>query len=69
MRLVFIPDAFRVTDLNIMFKVLKLAWIPRILASDKRNWCTIPNHLLKKMGGLNFLLRCNSTLEPKSVNK
>ena len=32
------------TDLNIMFKALKLAWIPRILASDKRNWCTIPNH-------------------------
>ena len=47
------------TDPNIMFKALKLAWIPRILASDKRNWCTIPNHFLKKMGGLNFLLRCN----------
>ena len=47
------------TDLNIMFKALKLAWIPRILASDKRNWCTIPDHFLKKMGGLNFLLRCN----------
>ena len=47
------------TDLNIMFKALKLAWIPRILASDKRNWCTIPNHFLKKMGGLNFLLTCN----------
>ena len=55
------PDrgGIRVTDLNIMFKALKLAWIPRILASDKRNWCTIPNHFLKKMGGLNFLLRCN----------
>ena len=52
------PDrgAIRVTDLNIIFKALKLAWIPRILASDKRNWCTIPNHFLKKMGGLNFLL-------------
>ena len=55
------PDrgGIRVTDPNIMFKALKLAWIPRILASDKRNWCTIPNHFLKKMGGLNFLLRCN----------
>ena len=48
-----------ITDPNIMFKALSLAWIPRILASDKRNWCTIPNHFLKKMGGLNFLLRCN----------
>ena len=55
------PDrgGIRVTDLNIMLKALKLAWIPRILASDKRNWCTIPNHFLKKMGGLNFLLKCN----------
>jgi len=25
----------------------------------KRNWCTIPNYFFKKMGGLNFLLRCN----------
>ena len=55
------PDSggIRVTDPNIMFKALSLAWIPRMLASDKRNWCTIPNHFLKKMGGLNFLLRCN----------
>ena len=55
------PDSggIRVTDTNIMFKALSLAWIPRMLASDKRNWCTIPNHFLKKMGGLNFLLRCN----------
>ena len=55
------PDSggIRVTDPNIMFKALSLTWIPRILASDKRNWCTIPNHFLKKMGGLKFFLRCN----------
>ena len=55
------PDrsGIRVIDPNIMFKALKLAWIPRILASEKRNWRTIPNHFLKKMGGLNFLLICN----------
>ena len=47
------------TDLNIMFKALKLAWIPRLLASDNGNWCTIPNHFFNKTGGLNFLLRCN----------
>jgi len=42
------PDrgGIRMTDLNIMFKALKLAWIPRLLASDKRNWCTIPNHVI-----------------------
>ena len=48
-----------VTDLDIMIKALKLVWIPRILTSDKGNWCSIPNHFLKKVGGLNFLLRCN----------
>ena len=49
----------RMTDVNIMFKALKLAWIPRLMTSDKKNWGTIPNHFFKKMGGLNFLLRCN----------
>ena len=29
------------------------------MTSDKKNWGTIPNHFFKKMGGLNFLLRCN----------
>ena len=55
------PDrgGIRMTDLNIMFKALKLAWIPRLLASDNGNWCTIPNHFFNKTGGLNFLLRCN----------
>ena len=47
------------TDTNIMFKALKRAWIPRLLKSDKRNWCTILNHFFQRMGGLNFLLRCN----------
>ena len=49
----------RMTDVNIMFKALKFAWIPRLMTSDKKNWGTIPNHFFKKMGGLNFLLRCN----------
>ena len=49
----------RMTDVNIMFKALKFAWIPRLMKSDKKNWGTIPNHFFKKMGGLNFLLRCN----------
>ena len=55
------PDrgGIRMTDLNIMFKALKLAWIPRLLASDNGNWCTTPNHFFNKTGGLNFLLRCN----------
>ena len=32
---------------------------PRLIKSVNSNWCTVPNHSFKKMGGLNFLLRCN----------
>ena len=50
----------RVIDFDIMLKALKLAWIPRLLrTSDNSNWCIIPKHYFKGMGGLNFLLRCN----------
>ena len=49
----------RMTDKGLMFKSLKLAWIPRILSAGKKNWCTVPEHYFRKMGGLNFLLRCN----------
>ena len=44
------PDSggIRMTDLNIMFKALTLAWIPRLLALDNGNWCTMPNHFFLK---------------------
>ena len=47
------------TDINIMFKALRLAWIARLLAVGEKNWSTVPSHFFRKMGGLNFLLRCN----------
>lgn len=41
------------TDINIMFKALKLAWIPRLMNSDKNNWCAMHSKpFLKEMGGL-----------------
>ena len=50
----------RMIDFDIMSKALKLTWIPRLLrTSDNSNWCIIPKHYFKRMGGLNFLLRCN----------
>ena len=50
----------RMTDFNIMFKALKLAWIPRLLLiSDNNNWCIIPKHYFRSKGGLKFLLGCN----------
>ena len=49
----------RMTDVEIMIKALRLAWIPRLLTPEIRNWKTIPDYYLRKTGGLNFLLRCN----------
>ena len=49
----------RMVDIDIMFKALKLAWIPRLLTSGNQNWKTVPDYYLRKFGGLNFLLRCN----------
>ena len=47
------------TDGETMIKALRLAWIPRLLTPEIRNWKTIPDYYLRKFGGLNFLLRCN----------
>ena len=46
-------------DTQIMFKTLKLSWIPRLLKKGSYNWKTIPDYYLRKSGGLNFLLKCN----------
>ena len=43
----------------IQIKALRLAWIPRLLNNGHPNWKTVPNNLLKKWGGLDFLLLCN----------
>ena len=52
----------RAPSIDIMAKSMKLAWIPRLLSEEGNSvdsWKAIPNHLLDKFGGLNFLLRCN----------
>ena len=38
----------RMTYIGLMFKSLKLAWIPRILSAGKKNWCTVPNTTSEK---------------------
>ena len=55
----FDKGGLRMTDVNLMFKALRLAWIPRLLTAGDQNWCVVPRHLFSKMGGLNFLLKCN----------
>ena len=49
----------RMTDVDLMLKALRLAWIPRILNAGVKNWCSVPNHYFRKQGGVNFLLKCN----------
>ena len=44
----------RMVDIDIMFKALKLAWIPRLLNPGSQNWKTVPDYYLRKFGGLNF---------------
>ena len=43
-------------------------WISRLLNPERRNWKSVPNYFFKKLGGLNFFLRCNydaKYLDPK----
>jgi len=47
------------TDVETMMKVLRPAWIPRLLTPEIRNRKTIPDYYLRKTGGFNFPLRCN----------
>ena len=51
------------TDVEIMIKALRLAWMPRLLTPEITNWKTIPDCYLRKTGGLNFLLRCKYDVE------
>ena len=49
----------RMTDVDLMLRSLRLAWVPRLLTAGDCNWCTVPHHFFRKLRGLNFLLRCN----------
>ena len=55
----------RMVNFDVLIKALRLAWIPRLLSTETRNWKTIPDHFFKKCNGLNLLLRCN--YDPKRL--
>ena len=57
--ILLVASLYRNRDVEIMIKALRLAWIPRLLTPEMRNWKAIPDFYLSKTGGLNFLLRCN----------
>ena len=52
------------TDVDLMFKALGLAWIPTLLNAGDKNWCSVPNYYFRKQGALNFLLKCNYDTKP-----
>ena len=39
------------TDVDLMFRSLRLAWIPRLLTAGDCNWCTVPYHFFRQLGG------------------
>ena len=55
----FDKGGIRMTDVGLMLKAMRLAWIPRLLKHTNSNWSSVPNFFLRRLGGLNFLLRCN----------
>ncbi len=47
------------TDVDLMFKVLGLAWIPRLLTLEIKNDAPCQTIISENMGGLNCPLKCN----------
>jgi len=54
-----IKYGIRMPDVDFMIKAVHLAWIPRLLKHGNLNWKLVPDFYLRKLGGLNFSLRCN----------
>ena len=44
----FDKGGIRMTDVGLMLKVMRLAWIPRLLKHTNSNWSSLPNFFLKK---------------------
>ena len=45
-----------------MERALKIAWIKRIVENRDASWKAIPNYLVSKFGGLDFLVTCDYDL-------
>ena len=55
----YCEEGLRKVDMELTIEALRLAWIRRLLFSEKSSWKTIPDHFFSKEGVLNFLLRCS----------
>lgn len=49
----------KVIDLEIMNGVLKLKWLQSFLRSSHEIWFAVPSLVFSKIGGIEFLLRCD----------
>lgn len=50
-------------DVENMLKALRLEWIPRLLKNGHVNWKNILGYLVKKYGGLGFLISCTCPMK------
>lgn len=46
-------------DFDIMNGVLKLKWLKSFICNNHSFWFIVPSAIFKKLGGINFLLRCD----------
>ena len=45
------------TDVDLMLRSLRLAWIPSLLTAGDCNWCTVPYDFFRKLGQLALFCR------------
>ena len=55
-------------DFTLFDKALKIVWVKRLCANDKRPWKLIPLSLLSNVGG-NLLFRCNYDIQYLPLNE
>lgn len=46
-------------DFDVMNGVLKLKWLKSFICNHQSFWYIVPSAIFKKLGGINFLLRCD----------
>jgi len=50
---------FRMVDIELTIKSLRLTWMKRLLFRGNCTCKVVPDYFFNKHGGINFLLRCN----------
>ena len=56
-------------DFEVMERALKIAWIKHILENRNASWKAIPNYLVSKFDGLDFLGTCDYDLNLLNIER